>query len=177
MKDNPSACWGVALTIMSNAPTSPIRCTLPKEFSQKTYYEKYQLAIPWLRKAADKGHPLATTGLGKVILEFKYDMDLDEREGMKFLAIASKMGDPNARDDLMKHSRFVQGIKSATDLIRDSNEKGEILFPFQIDLASELGSFVLSRINNSNMNLDSFNDLCKNLDLNEEDIGIAEIKR
>jgi len=178
MEDNPTACWRVAVALMNNTQRNqscPIFCTLPKEYSQKTYLERYQLAITWLRKAADRRHPLATTSLGKNLVELKYELDSDEREGMKFLAIASKMGNPIARDDLMKHSRFVQSIKRLSDNIRDTNERREIYFQLKMYLATELGDFVLSRINN--MNLDSFNIFCKNLDLNEDGVGIAEIRR
>ena len=71
MEDNSTACWRVAVALMTNTQryqSSPIFWTLPKEYSQKTYLERCQLAIPWLRKAADSGHPMATHMLGLTLV-------------------------------------------------------------------------------------------------------------
>ena len=150
MEDNSTACWRIAVTLMNATredQKTPIFPVLPKEYSEKSIWERYELANKWLQKAHDKGHPMATISLGKNMVnpQFAERLNLDGREGMIYLAISKKRGDPNSEDRFKECSMLIHGIQAMMGLLKTDDGAGNIISQTRAYIGPDLGALVLAR--------------------------------
>ena len=103
------------------------------------------LALKWLRKASELRHPLAMSSLGKMILNFRTELNLDGREGLDWSAKASQRGEKNSTRLFEDNSILVCGINGLTRMLLNDKKHGRIVFKRRMYQTADLGGLLVAR--------------------------------
>merc|ERR1712012_202233 len=85
------------------------------------------------------------SSLGKMILHFRTELNLDGREGLDWSAKASQRGDKNSTKEFEENSILVGGIKGLIRILLNDKKNGRIIFKIRMYQAADLGGLIVAR--------------------------------
>ena len=135
MKDNPWACMKVADSLRQNVESSNCPCITPlfPEYAEMTSMERAGLAIKWVNRAHENGHPGACFDLGRLMLA---DDTYDRRDAMEYFAEAAERG---ISQEFEEFSMLIKQINLGIESMTDEDNQGPIHY------VRYLGGLVMAR--------------------------------